>query len=166
MFEATYQYFDTNDAFLILHDCVAERVLWKDGVLSFGFPEGIWVSPLHEANSLEKTVKTDAAKVDFYLTEGKETNVTVHVFSKTRFGKELREEWSLDKLIRLVNAGLCKVEFLSQYKADGEQLIVCWLWLKKKPHLKGYRGIKECHLTIEQSKAVYCWNNLCANRTW
>ena len=81
MFEATYQHFDTNDAWLILHDCVAERILWKDGVLSFGFPEGIWVSPLHEANSLEKIVKTDAAKVDFYLTEGKDRFQDFFTFS-------------------------------------------------------------------------------------
>ncbi len=69
-----------HDKELTLHDCVANRISYVDGILRFHFPDGFWVTSLHEENSSEKTVRTDASLVDFSIDDIDE--ITVRVFSR------------------------------------------------------------------------------------
>lgn len=160
MSESAYKHYDTDDRFLSLHDCYAQKVSFKNGILSFYFENGFWITSEHELNCLEKTVRTDSSKVEFHFSQNDENDVTFYVFSKTIFGKVVREEWQLNKLINAINSNNCKLEFLYQYKGYNEQIIECWLWSDKKPYHK------ECQLKISATKVVYCWNDLCEEKTW
>ena len=70
MFEATFKHSETDachDKTLSLHDCVADKVCFSDNTLRFYLPDGFWVTPLHDDNNLNKTVRTDSAIVDFHI---------------------------------------------------------------------------------------------------
>jgi len=160
MSNSEYKHYDTEDEFLSLHDCNTEKVLFENGILSFYFENGFWITPEHKSSNLEQTVRTDFAKVDFHLAYGDEGDITIYVFSKKAFGKVIREEWKLNKLINAINSGSCRLEFLYQYKGYNELIIECCLWFDKKPYYK------ECQLKISETEVVYCWNNLCEDKIW
>jgi GTP-binding protein len=48
-----------------LHDCIAEKAYFKDGVLGFEFSDGFWILPNHPESHLSKTVRTNFSKVEF-----------------------------------------------------------------------------------------------------
>ena len=52
---------------LTLHDCISDKISFKDNILRFYLPDGFWVTPHHENNPSEKVVRTDASVVDFRL---------------------------------------------------------------------------------------------------
>ena len=156
MEQKIYTHIDTDDSVLSLHDCCAGRTRYDNGILSFYFEKGFWVTPLHHANYSSETVRTDCSQVDYYL----EDDVNVYVFRKNIFGKIIREEWTLEELVRLINNNTYSLEFLYQYKGNNEQLVKGWLLFEKEPFHY------ECQLEIPASKIVYCWNNLCYEKTW
>ena len=69
-----------HDRELTLHDCVAQKILYKDGVLCFCFADGFWVTPNHEGNGLGKTVRTDASQVDFCIDDI--NDMDIHVYTR------------------------------------------------------------------------------------
>lgn len=147
-----------HDEKLTLHDCIAEKVVYKDGVLRFFVPDGFWITPNHEASDLNKTVRTDASQVDFCI-DGID-DVAIHVYTRTLFKKTKVEFWDAKKLIDAVNSGKCSVEFLYQYRCFFEQMWSCELHFNKKPYFR------ECQIYIPQAKATYRWNNLLPDREW
>ncbi len=155
-----YLHYDTEDQFLTLHDCDADKISLEEGILSFYFENGFWITPEHKSSHLKQTVRTDSSKVDFHLLQGDKSSIIIYVFTKKAFGKIIREEWDLTRLINTVNSGHGKLEFLYQYKSDNEQMIECCLFFDKKPYFA------ECLLKIPQTKVVYCWNNLCEDNVW
>ena len=36
---------------LTLHDCISDKISFKDNILRFYLPDGFWVTPHHEKNS-------------------------------------------------------------------------------------------------------------------
>jgi hypothetical protein len=155
-----YKYYDVDDRYIILHDCIAENMSWKNGTISFKFTNGFWVTPEHEKSTLQQTVRTGTSKVYFHLVDEVEEDIRVYVFTPRKTGKDIRKEWKLKKLIKAINSGLCRLEFLSQYKEYNSQMIECWLWFDKKPYHK------ECILKISTDKVTYCWNELCSDKPW
>lgn len=155
-----YKHCDTDDTYLTLHDCIAKNIYIENGVISFCFENGFWVAPDHEHSNLNETVRTDSSRVDFYVEQESHENAIVYVFQKNLFGSIIRKEWSLDKLIDLVNNRVFSLEFSYQYKGYNEQIIDCGLHSDKKL----YRY--ECQLKIPAYKVVYCWNNLCKDKKW
>ena len=150
-----------HDKELTLHDCVAEHVSWADGILRFRFPDGFWITPNHKENHCDKVVRTDASVVDF-STEDID-DITVRVFTGNAcWGsrKTTVETWHMEQLISAVNSGNCTIEFITQYRSYYEQLWHCTIRSRKKPY---YR---ECHLHLPNTRAVFCWNNLCPDRQW
>ena len=50
---------NTDEKYLTLHDCVAERAYFEDGKLGFEFHDGFWISPDHPDSNLPNLVRTD-----------------------------------------------------------------------------------------------------------
>ena len=161
MFDAVFTHNDPDhyhDRELTLHDCVAKKILHKNGILSFYFEDGFWVTPNHEENCLNKTVRTDAAQVDFCFDDI--NDIDIHVYTRNIFKKTKVEFWDANNLIDAVNSGKCTIEFIFQYRTYFEQMWSCILHFKKKPYLS------ECQLHLPEAKATYRWNNLRPNREW
>lgn len=151
-----YTHIDTDDSALSLHDCHTDRVQFENGILSFYFPDGFWVTPSHRANNSDETVRTDSSQVDYHIDD----DVSIYVFRQNIFKKTIRTEWTLDELIHLVNNNTFGLEFLYQYKRYSEQLIKCLLHFDRAPYHY------ECQIEIPTSKVVYRWNSLFSEKTW
>lgn len=144
---------------LTLHDCISDKISFKDNILRFYLPDGFWVTPHHEKNSSEKVVRTDASAVDFSVEDI--GDIIVRVFTRHRwlgFRNTSVELWDMGRLISKVNSGKCTIEFIAQYKSHYEQMWHCAIRSKKKPY---YR---ECQLHIPNTDATFYWNNLCLDR--
>lgn len=152
-----YKHCYISDEYISLHDCHATRVLYENGVITFVFPNGIWVAKENPGNKLCKTVRTDMAEVKFSLDSGSEDDINVYVFEE-KFKRTVREEWKLSKLMEHINDRNCTLEFLYQYKGYNSMIIECWLWSNKKPYHR------ECELKLLTKDVKYCWNELCEER--
>ena len=155
-----YLHCDNDDSYISLHDCYANKIYFNDNVLSFRFDNGFWIIPEHEFSDVEETVRTDKSRVNFHLEDSSLEDVSIYIYRNSIFGKTLREELPLDKLISLINEKNYRLEFIYQYKSYNDLLFECWLWFDKKPYHY------ECQLKIPTSKAIYCWNNLCKDKKW
>lgn len=155
-----YKHCDTDSTFITLHDCYSKKISLNDDILSFDFENGFWITSGHKHNNLNETVRTDPSRVDFCIRQDDCDEMTIYVFQKKFFGSTIRKEWSLDKLIDLVNNRGFSIEFLYQYESCNAQIIVCWLHFNKKPYHY------ECQIKISVSKVIYYWNNLCKNQKW
>ena len=155
-----FSHSDHNEQYLSLHDCIAERACFENGILGFAFPDGFWISPDHPESDLSEMVRTDFSMVEFSLENGKEYDVAVYVFTKTLFGKTVREEWSVPQLVNSINRGKCRLEFLYQYIDWNSRIVECELIFDKKP----YR--KECLLKISAQQVNYLWNHLRKDCPW
>lgn len=76
---------DREEQLLSLHDCRANRAELRDGVLSFRFEEGFWVTQSHPENPTGKTVRTGPGRVDYVLREADGDDVAVEVFTRLRW---------------------------------------------------------------------------------
>lgn len=154
-----FKHYDTDDNYISLHDCHVTNITYENGILTFGFDDGIWILEGHPSNSLNKIVKTDKAYVKLCLETGEAYDVTLYIYEK-KFNKTLRKEWDLYKLIEKINEKKYTLEMLYQYKGYNSILIECWMWSDKKPYSR------ECELKIAATGAEYCWNSLCEDREW
>lgn len=144
---------------LTLHDCIADKILYKNSTLRFYLPDGFWVTPYHIANSSEKVVRTDASVVVFSIEDI--DDIAVRVFSRNTWcwsQKTSVENWHAKQLISAVNSGKCTIEFIAQYRSYYEQMWHCSIRSNKKPY---YR---ECQLHLPNTHATFCWNDLCLDR--
>lgn len=155
-----FSHCEYNENDLSLHDCIAERSYFENGKLGFEFDDGFWISPNHPDSNLSKVVRTDLSKVEYTLEDGSRYDVTVYVFKKTLFGKTIRCEWTVDKLVNEINNRKYRLEFLYQYIDGNTRIVDCELKSAKKP----YRY--ECMMKISSSKVSYLWNNLREDRPW
>ena len=146
---------------LSLHDCTTNEVSFADGVLHFQLPDGFWVTSSHPENPYGKTVRTDAAAVEFTVQDLED--ITVEVFTAYSFLglKRTRvDTWTMAQLMTAINSGKCTLEFVTQYRSYFEQMWHCVIHSGKKPY---YR---DCHLYLPQTKAAFYWNALCPDREW
>ncbi len=148
-----------HDTLLTLHDCIADKIAYNNNTLSFCFPDGFWIMPDHKGSYLDKTVRTDAAQVDFTITPDDHFEVYLEVFKKRKHFKTIVEYWDLKKLKDAVNNRKYQLEFIYQYRTYFEQMWFCCL------HYKG-NWYGECQLHIPFSTATYRWNNLRENCVW
>ena len=155
-----YKHIDTDDSSITLHDCYANRITVEKGKISFDFEEGFWITPDHKSSNLQETVRTDSSRVDFYMTEGGLEDITIFVFQKNIFRNTIREKWTIQELINLVNDGVFRLEFIGQFKSYNEILWECRLDFDKAPY--SY----ECQMKIPTTKVIYRWNNLRPKRVW
>ena len=143
---------------LMLHDCIADKIAYRNGVLQFEFSDGFWITTNHEANSLEKVVRTDSSQVDFRIDNINDVNI--HVYTESLFGKIKVEFWNINKLIEYVNNKKYSIEFIYQYRSHFEQMWHCYIRSKKRT------CFKDCYIHLPGANAVYKWNDLCKNREW
>lgn len=155
-----FKHCDREEKYILLHDCKATHAYFKRGVLGFDFEDGFWVTPEHPCSELSELVRSDFSKVEYVLENGDEYDVIVYVFKKSLFGITVRTEWTVRELVRKINRGECKLEFLYQYIDGVARIVECSLSFRKKP----YHG--ECLLKIYAPAVNYCWNDLCADRPW
>ena len=154
-----YQFIENSDRFISLHDCVATGMEIGDRVISFTFADGICIGKKHPRNTYGKTLRTDAAQVDFNLPVGTpDDNVTCYVFYGKKNGKATRKKFKTEKLMRRINENGCRLEFLDAYKGGDAVVYECSLSRKKKP------GSRECILVIRTDGASYRWNELCPQK--
>ena len=151
---------DNSDKHIILHDCIAEKAYFQNGILGFEFEDGFWVSPEHPESDSSTFVKTDFSKAEFVLGRGSEFDITVYVFQRCIFGTTVRKEWKIDKLIDKINSGKCKIEFLYNYEDDGLRIIECYLRFDKRPYFA------ECQLKLFAPQINYYWNKMLEDRVW
>lgn len=149
-----YKHCDLDDSYIGLHDCVAEKMKFNNGILSFVFPDGFWVTSQHSQNNSEATVCTDLSQVDFQIIDEEIDGIEIYVFKKRRKTKVVREEWEPANFINAVNAGDFRVEFITQYKSYQSILFKCWVWFDKKPYHF------ECEIILHSENAMYRWNEL------
>jgi len=146
---------------LTLHDCIANNITYKSSTLRFYLPDGFWVTTHHNANLSGKVIRTDASIVAFSIEDI--GDIIIRVFTIHRwlwFRKTSVKIWNMEQLIAFVNSGNCTVEFITQYRTDGEQMWNCAIHSNKKPY---YR---ECQLHLPNTAATFYWNNLCLDREW
>lgn len=154
-----FKHYDTDDNHISLHDCHVTKATYEDGIMTFGFEDGIWILEGHLSNDLNKIVRTDTAYVQFCLETGEAYDVTLYIYEK-KFNKTLRKEWDLYKLIEMINEKNHTLEMLYQYKGYNSIIIECCLWSEKKPYSR------ESELKIAVTGVEYCWNNLREDREW
>ena len=65
-----YQFIENSDKFISLHECRATGMQVGDRVISFTFEDGICIGKKHPRNTYGKTLRTDAAQVEFNLPVG------------------------------------------------------------------------------------------------
>ena len=149
-----YKHNDTEGKHLSLHDCNATEVSFENGVLSFFMEDGFWIASTHPENGTGNTVRTDSSVVEFHLERAIFEDVLIYVFTKNAFGKVVRSEVSLSKLISDINSKKCRLEFLYQYYDEGSEIIKCVMWYDKRPY---YR---ECQIELCISGEAYRWNDI------
>lgn len=155
-----YKHCDFADSHITLHDCTAEKMSFDNGILSFSFPDGFWITPQHPQNESDNTVRTDAAEVVFQIVDEEIDGVRVYIFKKSRKGNVIREEWEPMNFINAVNCGDFRVEFITQYKSFQSKLFQCWVWFDSAPnHL-------ECEIILNTEKVTYQWNHLRYECVW
>ena len=88
-----YQFTENSDKFISLHDCRATGMQLGDRLVSFIFSDGICIGKKHPRNTYGKTLRTDAAQVDFNLPVGTpDENVTCYVFYGRKNGKAVYDK--------------------------------------------------------------------------
>ena len=147
-----------HDKEITLHDCYAEKIIYADGFLRFYLSDGFWVTPYHEENNLNRTVRTDAAVVDFRIENI--DDIILDVFTRNIFKKTKSELWEMNELMNGINSGKCTIEFIHQYRTFFEQMWQCAIRSEKKPY---YR---ECQLHLPETEAIFRWNNLRPDCEW
>ena len=155
-----YKHCDTDDTLFSLHDCHAEKITFEKGVASFYFPGGFWILATHPANMSDAVVRSDASKVQYHLVDDSLGDISIYVFTKTKKGIVVREDWEPEDFMRAVNSGTFRVEFIRRYQDHVSLLYKCWLWLRQELYHK------ECEISIDTDKVTYCWNKLCPEKAW
>ena len=155
-----YLHNEHDEKYISLHDCRADRVELNDGVLSFWFPEGFWVLSSHPENPTGKTVRTDAARVDYVLRDSRGDDVCAEVFTRLRFPFALRRSYDLFPFMEILNQQGWELEFLYQYPDYWNRIVECWLWIPKRIRHK------ECQLKLDVAEVVYRWNSLRPDEEW
>lgn len=154
-----YIHCDRNDSGISLHDCIAEEIRFENGVLSFSFPDGFWITPAHPENETSDAIRTDSSRVDYRIADADADSIGIYVFRQSRFGKTIREDWLPADFIKAVNRGDYRVEFITRYKGYQSVLYKCWLWFDRKPYHR------ECEITLQTDGASFNWNRLRPDRT-
>lgn len=155
-----YKYCDLDDCYISLHDCQAEKMNFDNGILSFIFPAGFWVTGQHPQNKSNNTVCTDSSQVDFQIIGGKTDGMEINTFIENKAGKVIRENWEPINFINAVNTGDFRVEFITQYKGYQSFLFKCWAWFNKPPyHL-------ECEIILYSERVTYSWNEFLYDCVW
>ena len=119
-----YKYSDLDDSYISLHDCHAEKMKLEDGILSFIFPDGFWVTAHHSLNHSDRIVRTDSSQVDFQIIDEEIDGIEIYVFKQSR-KKVIRDDWEPANFMNAVNAGDFRVEFITQYKSYKSYLFKC-----------------------------------------
>ena len=155
-----YKYNETDDTYISLHDCIAEKITVKNNVLSFYFPKGFWVTNEYDKNKSNDVVCTDVSQVDYNIIDEEYDSICVYAFKKGITGKIVRKQWPVEDLIKKVNSGKYRIEFLYNYKGYKDILYKCWLWFDKYPyHI-------EIQIELPINNITYRWNELQYNNIW
>ena len=146
------------DIELSLHDCISDRVIYKENILRFCLPNGFWIT---SEDTEDQCIRTDKAAVDFLV---KDINdIMLCVFVKKRIGfskKTLLEYWDMKKFISDVNNGRYSIEFIYRYTSPHEQLWQCVI------HTNKNSDYIECQMHIPDTTATFYWNNLRPECKW
>ncbi|MBR6651000.1 MAG: hypothetical protein IKL36_06275 [Clostridia bacterium] len=151
---------DNSEKYICLHDCIAEKAYFQNGILGFEFEDGFWILPGHQESNNAKPVRTDCSKAEFALDKTYSDDFVVYIFKKYPFGITLRKELSLEKFIEMVNRKENEFVFFYQYTDDWQRIIEGVFHSEKKPYFL------ECELKMNTSKVNYYWNNLREDRVW
>ena len=156
-----YKHSDSEE-YISLHDCRAEAVRFEDGVLSFVFPDGFWVSSLHPENRSDDTVLTGPSRADFRIKGGGYDGIAVRIFQWNDDGSSVCEIeiWEPGNFINAVNKGEFCVEFITRRNEYAALAFECWLVFDAPPyHL-------DCEITMNCEAEPYPWNDLPSDRPW
>ncbi|MCR4952273.1 MAG: hypothetical protein K6A40_13220 [Solobacterium sp.] len=142
----TFQYTDNDRDRFSLHDCRAQHIQLENDILTFTFPDGIWCEQYGQ-----DWPNTGKAAVSFHVDQMRGTVLFVfHDENK----KTIRTDYTLDELIRKVNAGEWELEFGYRYDGYQEILYRGWIWENHEP------WTYECQLFIgTKEEAEYLWND-------
>ncbi|HBI60239.1 MAG TPA: hypothetical protein DDY31_03340 [Lachnospiraceae bacterium] len=134
-----------------LHDCRADRMSLQKGMLSFYFSDGFYV--MRNDSAGRKVFYTEEAQAEFPLLYSDADDITIYVFTEEN-EKTIREEYTVDDFINLINEKSYSLEFLYSYIGYQTFKFDCWLWFDEEPYHK------ECELIISAGKVFYRWNTM------
>lgn len=154
-----YKYCDSDDSYINLHDCCAEKIKFDNGILSFIFPDGFWITQQHSLNNSENIVLTSSSQVDFSIIDKNIDEIKIFMLNEKN-GKIVREKQNTIDFINSVNTGYIRIEFITQYKTHQHFRFECWVWFDEEPYYSG------CEIILHSENAIYCWNNLRYDCCW
>lgn len=150
----------SENAKISLHDCIATRAFIEDNNLYFEYDDGFWIIGTNENNLYNNTFGTDISQLKICNFEV----VDIYVFSEFRLFHHLintrRVSIKLETLIRNINSGKWKLEFLYTYQAYRGVLFHCCIQMKHRPYHK------ECQIVIDCDDMEFFWNNICKDKPW
>ncbi len=149
-----YKHNESENEYISISDCRAEKISFDGSVLSFFFPNGFWITSLYPENISENTVRTDSSKIDFHVTNEDIYDIEVYIFKKNIFGNVIRKNVDPNDFINAVNSGKFSLEFIDKYKSNFSYLYKCCIWSNRKPYHS------ECEIILTSDKLTYSWNNL------
>lgn len=127
-----------------LHDCLADRIEYEDGILSFCFPDGIFCEDYGA-----DWPNTGSAVVEYIVYPKIGVHMDLYEKDGTRTVlKTIRAE----ELIEQVNSGAWKLEFLYRYDGGWNLMYLCNVLRRDRPDCRGqlFIGTKE--------PEVFCFN--------
>lgn len=151
-----YKYSHTNeDNSISLHDSRAAKISYDNGVLTFTFEDGFYITEKNENNFHKKLCYTGKAEVGFMtLSKDIDQDLTVYIFTETENARRtIRDEIPFAEFAQMLDSGM-KLEFLYTYKGYRSYVFECWLWFDSEPYHK------ECVIMISADETVYKWNEL------
>ncbi|MBR6506748.1 MAG: hypothetical protein IKT37_04010 [Clostridia bacterium] len=156
---------EDNNTHLTLHDCIAEKVYLRDGVLVFEFPDGFWIGSEHPDNPYKECLRTDASRVEFVLENGEGYDAFAWLFvgENRKSSKKTVRNWDFDLFMKKINSGKCAYEFFEHYantQSPTDNVI------EGELRGEGKLNFAQCWLRIWATKVYYYWNNVRPDRPW
>ncbi len=161
LFQEAFMYSEPlADGRISIHDCLAHRVTVENGMLTFYFPEGIWVIPGHPSNPTEDMVCTGPAKMTLEPFCGDVWDWNVQSLYTLRYPWQLARWWKPEKFVEALNRGSFRVEFINWYIAPVTALFQCALRSDRRPR---YR---DCNIQMDVKNIVCHWETMNFDRVW
>ncbi len=143
-----------------IHDCIAQRMTLEKGILTFHFPEGIWVIPGHPSNPTENMVRTGPARMELELLSDDPTWLKVQSSRHLSGPWSLTKEWKTEAFLEALNAGKFRLEFISWHWDFHNPLFQCALHSDRRP------WYQNCTLEVTARNVVCHWETMNFNRVW
>ncbi len=128
-----------------LHDCRTDHAEYKDGVVSFDFPDGFFVM-----NGGKDHTRTGRAKMTCRLIDTDMEGPTIYIYVE-KDGIVVREDWS-DRFFEALNRGEFEFEFVTKFTSYQRVLYKGYIWSGSAPYHR------ECEIELHTVGIKYAYD--------